>query len=1657
MRWTFLIGIFGAILTISRAGDDGSESDGDTSRKILGSSVVTSVSVVMDTGNKKNTIFTDAVGKPQPKPANPSELASPIELLNPDRYEFYTFDDNGDLVKRLMSLEEIKSIIATGDSDALDLDSFTSQGFLPEKRVSDVVNNVQSVLKEEMEILKDPISKPIFDTPDVSDSWSMILPAVFGNSGEDIKPEKPAGYVTPDTIMIEPNFQSTSGPQKVDLILSSTKKPSVTSTTKRPLASISTASSIHISQPVYYSSPLTTKTTPSTSTAPSINVEIFSNSISTPSTEKNQEDEEVPTRITNFSSITNPPLVRNVTRPATTLSTSTGTETSSSTQKISSITQEIQSSSLKPLTKWTSTSSKPGSTQSSTTQWTNTSFATSGAVSSVKPPPNIFGFPPFTHVKSTTPIQLSAAKPTLSTHPNIFGFPVKVEQMNNPTITVSSSTTLPSKTSTIFSSTPSSQPITAKPTRSPHPNIFGFPVKVEQKTDPTTILASSSTSQPTKTSTIFSSSTLPTISSSAATSSVPITSSTINTSASLIKITPELSITSTVGNVQPSSLETKNQTDVTGKPIEKVVISSTSTPLKLTTSETYSPSTWRPSPEDAHIFNIFKEVLAESTSTETARNESKTPSPSTEYFTTDSTTINDAITFESNKILATNLDDDLSTLPTEQKLSTSLEYDNDPATTKLPTLLNALNDKQKVSASELLDQLLFSTNIYEINTELASPKPYIPDTDQRFDNSNSKTTLPVQELDQQSTTTDQDFISYPPTTDITLIQSIEQLLSQAVGDVQTVLNQTTEGENYGKEAETSVTAEQLDIMSTTEGGPSESTETFATNINLGNSVEALLSQVNDAAALNKIILTEKPHVDVTYRKVEEHKSTASVVSTTQTPTVSSISTEDSVDTEQFKSTLAEREEAEQEATTFYYVVKRKSQATSEIPYLINITLLGSEPIRNLSKPAKADLSLEQELLAAELKNLTLIEANKTSEASEVIKESETKIVLVSSTSATTIESTEASIGTFTKPPDSSTIVAEEETTTDIDTLSTTQFESVTGDNHLFSTDKESTTTDIVTTQNFENESTKNAPALTTENVPTRSTTIRSVPKPSIVISINENNTLVSENGKLVANKTIATTSVAPTKAAAKKNSTLSSLKQQQKNSTQDQTWTLVSTVAPQQASQQHIPPPTIPYPEVLETPVQVDLVPKPMQGFGLEDTTSALEVDVHQFANLCNELAFGFWKTVTTGLSSARSLFVSPFAATSILAMVFLGAKGATSEEMNEILKLDDMVTFNPHLIFKSVTESVVAEPNSGIATTAMIRELFSDRSKGKLLDFYKNRVRAFYDGFVEEVSYREIGDIIRRRSNLLVKKYTNGKYTQFFNDASIVPRSPLSGIGINIFETDCSNTSSEGRDGEIHFVVFPSIKQRRLIPIPAVVYRSGFLAGYEPSLDATAVSLGNKEQIISTILVIPGQQGIAAPGDGLARLEKRLVESSFKKGAWSRLLRSLIPRSGLEVQIPRFSHRSVINTTNTLQRMGLHELFSPVSADLRGLNGVANELHLSDVLQINKFATCGEKRQDEVQHSEVYPATTMRARSARRLHHLPTLEQDEPRDYQRAFHDPLHDPSLLELPLPLRPRQARIPEVPRLRFDRPFLYFIRHNPTGLILHMGRFNPRLLP
>lgn len=355
---------------------------------------------------------------------------------------------------------------------------------------------------------------------------------------------------------------------------------------------------------------------------------------------------------------------------------------------------------------------------------------------------------------------------------------------------------------------------------------------------------------------------------------------------------------------------------------------------------------------------------------------------------------------------------------------------------------------------------------------------------------------------------------------------------------------------------------------------------------------------------------------------------------------------------------------------------------------------------------------------------------------------------------------------------------------------------------------------------------------------------------------------------------------------------------------------------------------------------------------GLDTSIRNASVDIINFSRLCNELAVKFWIAANKGLDSGRSLVLSPFGMISLLSMIFLGARGSTSDQMNEVLGLDNVATFNPHLTFQNVTDTVSLARNQGIVNAAFVRELFADKAKvRRLLPFYKEQAQQFYEGLVAEVNFATISDLARRRTNLLIRKQTGGRIKDFVRSNSIPLKSPLAAISANVFQTDCntSSASATGRDGELYFAVSSAHRLRKLIPVPATVWRSNVLAGYEPSLDATAIALGGIDKIVSTVFLVPGQQGHAAPGDTLDRLEQRLMKGAFQDGSWDKLLKVLIPRTGLELQMPKFSHRSIVNATAALKRLGLDQLFSN-HADFKGINGIGNRLFLSDVLQVINF-----------------------------------------------------------------------------------------------------------
>ncbi|XP_050420965.1 mucin-5AC [Adelges cooleyi] len=1583
-RWLVTLCLLAAVECVPSRITHQSETDSEDSRKVLGSSVVTSVSVIMDHGNGTKTYFADGQSKNVHRPSE-TIVGSPGNLLSPDRYEFYTFDETGDLVKRLMTLDEIHGLIAGADPESVMADasptyyhdalsSHSSEALmhlpatdlesLDAPAVHKVLESVQNVLKNEMAANSGKPLAPIPVIPlhhsETASAWSALFPGLI-ETPDDVA--HLSGYLLPSKVA-----ESASKPP-LKKPLATTKQPVVTTTMARlPTTTTSTTEKFKFTPPK------------STTTAKSPELTPLFTSTFKPTTAAAKKpfrpvqsfDKQKPTA-------PNPTLVLKPTdkpSPHVADKLDINKEMSASLSDMLSQVTDSQSANNNPIQNNALVEKDNTADYIPEESSPELSYYSPVALSLTSPT-----------TPKPTPAPVAEALTTVKKHHSTAAtFKSTTTEMPPLQKTVSTSTMTkfgPSKFNNTKLRPPTNFTISSVVTKAPPPSF-------NNKFNGSTYAATT--------------------------------------------------VSSTRNNYHypPSNMSTKYMQKITQTTPQAYPSNAINSFVKLVNKTINNNGTFNIKQPNDTIWNATEEL----------KNKFKEPN---KVFSNKVITSTRPNIINRTNVTLSNRIQELKTTTTTTPLYGSATYTT--------TVRNMTQPEQYISVKvdswpTTPPQSIFATsNAYMSST----PKAYMPSSGQPFNSFTDSNTIRelISSLMTTPTTSSPSNVVITSTTTgadqlLTPVASttVATFLKNATGNPAALSSSTTETPTTVTTTSTAATSTTTPSTTTSSAAtPSAATSSSSTSSSSTSSASssstASLSTTSSSTTLSSTTLsstTSSPTSEATTTTSTAINSVGNSVTNSTTETVALLVT----------STTPESETQYVPVTHFLPELQVKDKPEAEHP---NNSAPGVDPLlkdgisavanmlQNTQKPSilsteylpvntrpyekfvtagvAKQTSTEQarrqstiktdidDISTTTIDNLTTQEPYEFTTAESTTRFSESTNDTVAMESATINDKedisriSEPGLDMLTVFNVSSTGIPVQaakladlsaETQITFDTTGTTPF-----DNHI--TDPATTTEEVVTT----------ARAVTTPSTTTTEVT-QSPTKQSIVVTSNapENSTTFT---------LVATTTLSNHKSP------------------------IVSSNAYRPLSNS-------------ASPSTVELHPAPHESMGLEASVAFLGDDVRRFADLCNELSFKMWTAVTgKGQIASRSLVLSPFELTAMLAMVFLGARGSTSGQMNDVLRLDDMVTFNPHQVLRNVTQSITNANNPGVATASFVREIYSHKGNGKILDFYKERVQQYYDGHVEEVDFNTIGDVLRRRTNLLVKRQTLGRVVEYLRGSGLSLTPPFAAFSANVFQTSCESASTEGRDGEMYFVVRPSTRQRRLVPVPAAVWRSGFLAGYEPGLDATAVSL-SPDSVISTILILPGQQGQVAPGDGLTRLEQRLIETSYRRGGWSRILRSLLPRPGLELQIPRFSHRSVLNTTAALQKMGLKDVFSEQKADLRGVNGLY-DLYLSDMLQVNTFSTCGEDVIGARHHVETYPASPQRMG---RADGMPSSEQERRRKRyaHEAAEELLRNP-YSHLPLNLRPRQARLPDVPRLRFDRPFLYLVRHNPTGMIVYLGRFNPRLLP
>ncbi|QQP50546.1 Uncharacterized protein FKW44_011579, partial [Caligus rogercresseyi] len=192
-----------------------------------------------------------------------------------------------------------------------------------------------------------------------------------------------------------------------------------------------------------------------------------------------------------------------------------------------------------------------------------------------------------------------------------------------------------------------------------------------------------------------------------------------------------------------------------------------------------------------------------------------------------------------------------------------------------------------------------------------------------------------------------------------------------------------------------------------------------------------------------------------------------------------------------------------------------------------------------------------------------------------------------------------------------------------------------------------------------------------------------------------------------------------------------------------------------------------------------------------------------------------------------------------------------------------------------------------------------------------------------------------------------------------------------------------------VNFINLPSYG-RRLVPTSGLSLRGKFQAGYDPKLDATSVQVPLEMPLnLSLLLLLPGKPGEFKVG-GLSSLESKLNSTS-----WNGLLKNFLPlQKEAHLLLPRLEQESLINLNSTFTTMGSTEIFGQ-EANFVGING-GRDLRLSAFYEFAKLSL-----KDSFKMNNTNNTTS-------------SSEYD-------------------------------------FRFERQFLYVLRHDPTGLIVTIGRY------
>jgi serpin B len=386
------------------------------------------------------------------------------------------------------------------------------------------------------------------------------------------------------------------------------------------------------------------------------------------------------------------------------------------------------------------------------------------------------------------------------------------------------------------------------------------------------------------------------------------------------------------------------------------------------------------------------------------------------------------------------------------------------------------------------------------------------------------------------------------------------------------------------------------------------------------------------------------------------------------------------------------------------------------------------------------------------------------------------------------------------------------------------------------------------------------------------------------------------------------------------------------------------------------------------------------------DLPAATANELSAFARASNAFAGDLYKAIAS--KDPGNVFFSPASITTALAMTWVGARGATRDEMTKVLHFQDEKSADPNALVSSAARVLVSlnDPKRTDYTLSIVNRLFGEQSYG-FDDGFLDITKKQFGAELAKVDFKEAFEPARATINGYVEKETRQRIKDLIPLGALDDLTRLVLVNAIYMHADWAEPFAKEATSAAPFHVSPD----KTIDVDTM---HGRVAMNTADADGTLmVDLPYKGGDLSMTILMPHDT---------SKLGE--LEAKIEAGGLGAMIGKLQAR-GLELSMPKFKidPAASLPLGDVLVKLGMPLAFDEVKADFSGMSKPGQDpLHISKVFH-KAFVAVDEAG------TEAAAATAV-----------------------------------------IMSAEAAIAPSDPIVVDQPFVFVIRDKKSGLVLFMGR-------